>query len=79
MNNPLDALKIFLGNTKNPKEIIQQMIKNNQNPMIDNLIKMAETGNYKGVEEFARNMFKEQGRDFDTEMQQLQNLVKNFK
>ena len=52
------------------------MIKTNKNPMIDNLLNMARTGNSKGVEEFAKNVFKEQGRDFDKEFSEF---MRNFK
>lgn len=49
----------------NPMQILQNIpIKN---PMINNLINMIKSGNPEGVEQFARNLFKEQGRDFDKE------------
>lgn len=79
MNNPIEIIKTLMGGGKTPEEIVMQMIGNNNNPMLNNLIKMAKEGNTQGVENFARNIFKEQGRDFDAEMQQLQNLVNSFK
>ena len=39
----------------------------NTNPMIANVIRMAQNGDTKGVEEFARNICKEKGIDFDKE------------
>lgn len=60
---------------KNPKELVMKML-GNMNPVIKNLIEMAEKGDTKGVENFARNMMKEQGRDFDKEIAQFQ---QNFK
>lgn len=60
----------------NVKQIVMSMIKNNCNPIMKNLIEMAEKGDVKGVETFARNMCKEQGRDFDKEFAQFQ---QNFK
>lgn len=62
MNNPLDILKMI----KNPEQYVRNMAKQQNNPMLDNLIKMAEGKNQKGVEDFARNMLKEQGQDFDS-------------
>ena len=44
--------------------------------MVKNLVEMAEKGDSQGVENFARNMLKEQGRDFDAEMNEF---MKNFK
>ena len=66
--NPLDMIKMFMNRGGNPKELLMKSItENSSNPMINNLIKMAEEGDNKGVENFARNLFKEQGRDFDKE------------
>ena len=75
MNNPMQMMN-FLKGIKNPKEAVIGMIKSNNNPMIKNLVEMAEKGDNKGIETFARNMFKEQGRDFDSEIKQFMN---NFK
>lgn len=55
----------------NPKQMVMNMLKNNSNPILKNLIEMAERGDKKGVEQFARNLMREQGRDFDKEMNQL--------
>lgn len=71
--NPLDMIKNFMSGGKNPQEIAMQMIGNNNNPVIQNLIKMAQNGDYQGVEEFARNFYKQQGRDFDKEFSQFMN------
>lgn len=77
--NPLQMIKLAMSGGKNPQEIVKQMIGNNNNPIIQNLVKMAENGDYQGVENVARNMFKEQGRDFDAEIKEFQNLIGNFK
>jgi hypothetical protein len=66
----------MLKGIKNPKEAVINMVKSNNNPMVKNLVEMAEKGDAKGVENFARNVFKEQGRDFDKEMNEFMN---NFK
>ena len=66
----------MLKGIKNPKEAVINMVKSNNNPMIKNLVEMAEKGDTKGVENFARNVFKEQGRNFDEEMNEF---MKNFK
>lgn len=77
--NPLQMIKMFINGGKNPQEIAMQMIGNNNSPVMQNLVKMAQNGDYEGVEKVARNMFKEQGRDFDAEMKDLQSFVGNFK
>ena len=60
----------------NPQSVINKIITQNSNPVINNLIKMAQKGDVKGVEDFARNLFKEKGRNFDKEFAEFKN---NFK
>ena len=62
----------------NPQEILQKAIASNTNPMINNLVKMAKEGNTQAVETFARNLFKEKGRDFDKEFGDFMNKYKNI-
>ena len=75
MNNPMQLINMLKG-IKSPKDAVINMIKSNNNPMIKNLVEMAENGNSKGVEEFARNLYAQQGRDFDKEFGEFMN---NFK
>ena len=75
MNNPMQFMNMLKG-VKNPKDAVINMIKSNNNPMIKNLVDMAEKGQIEELKTFARNMFKEQGRDFDSEIKQFMN---NFK
>ena len=75
MNNPMQFMNM-LNSIKNPKEAVISMIKSNNNPMVKNLVDMAENGNYKGVEDFARNLYAQQGKDFDKE---FNNFMSNFK
>lgn len=72
--NPMQLLQNFLGKGLSPEKIAEQMMGNN--PMIANLVKMANSGDTTGIENFARNMFKEKGRDFDKEFSEFR---KNFK
>lgn len=62
----------------NQMEMIKNMIinKNINNPILKEVINKAQNGDSKGVEEFARNLFKEQNRDFDKEFGEF---MKNFK
>ena len=73
--NPMQMLQSFLGRGMSPQQIINQM-SGNKNPMITNLMNMMKTGDSKGVENFARNIFKEKGRDFDKEFGEFK---KNFR
>ena len=62
----------------NPIEMLKNMIinKNINNPVLKEVITKAQKGDNKGVEEFARNFLKGQGRDFDNEFGEF---MKNFK
>lgn len=73
MNN-LELIKNFMTKGMTPKGIAMQMMGNN--PIFTNLINMAEKGDNKGVEDFAKNILKERGLDFDKE---LANFKKSFK
>ena len=74
LNNPLITIKNYIRQQGSPKELLLNfMQQNKQNPVINNLIKAAQSGNYDKVENFARNMFKEQGRDLDAELNQFKN------
>ena len=75
MNNPMQLINMLKG-IKSPKDAVINMVKSNNNPMVKNLVEMAENGNSKGVEEFARNLYAQQGRDFDKE---FNDFMKNFK
>lgn len=77
MNNPLNTIKNYIKQQGNPRDLlINFMTQNNTNPMINNLIGMAQKGDTKAVENFARNLFKESGRDFDKE---FSSFMQNFK
>lgn len=72
--NPMNFLKGMMGNM-NPKNIAMNMLKNNANPIFNNLIDMANKGDTKGVENFARNYMKSQGRNYDEEFNEF---INNF-
>ena len=74
--NPIEMIKGFIGKGMNPQQILDNVMKNNSNPVFNNLIEKAKEGDTKGVETFARNLFKEQGRDFDKEFAEFR---KNFR
>ena len=70
----MQMLQNFVTQGLSPQKIVEQLDGNN--PMMANLIKMANSGNTSGVENFARNMFKEKGRDFDKEFSEFRSKFK---
>lgn len=75
MNNPMQIMQLLRG-IKNPKEAVFQLIKGNNNPIMKNLVEMAEKGDKEGLENFARNLYNQQGKDFDKDFSEFMN---NFK
>ena len=71
---PNNISRMFKG--QNPKQIAMNIVKQNSNPMIANLIKMANEGKTQGIEEFARNIMQERGMDFDSEFANFMQLFK---
>lgn len=75
MNNNLETLKSLMRQNKTPQEAINTLI-GNANPVVTNLVTMAKNGDSQGVENFARNLLKEKGQDFDKEFSKF---MENFK
>lgn len=73
--NFMNMLKMAMGKVS-PQQLMSQIAGKSQNPMLNNLIDMANKGDNEGVENFARNLFKEQGRDFDKEFKEFMGKMK---
>ena len=52
MNNPMQFMNMSKG-IKNPKDAVLSIVKSNTNPMVKNLVEMAEKGQNDKIEEFA--------------------------
>lgn len=72
--NPTNFIKNYMLRGLTPKGIVKQIAGNN--PILGNLINMAEKGDNEGIEKFARNMLKERGMDFDKEFSTFKNSLK---
>ena len=57
-----------------PQNILGRL--NINNPILTNIISMAQNGNTNGVETFARNICKQRGLDFDSEFSKFKNSFK---
>ena len=59
----------MIKNGGNPQQIMMNLLETQMkgSPMGDNLINLAKSGNVQGIEEFARNYVKQNGKDFDQE------------
>lgn len=66
----------MIQNANNPMQMIMNLMPSKgTNPMADNIMNMVQNNDTKGIEQFARNAMKEQGRDFDKE---FANFKKTF-
>lgn len=72
--NPTNFIKNYMLRGLTPKGIVKQMVGNN--PILSNLINMAEKGDNQGVENFARNVLKERGMNLDEELSKFKNTLK---
>lgn len=75
--NPIQLIQSFMNGGGNPQQLLMKAIgmNNNNNPMINNLISLAQKGDSKSIEQFARNYMKERGMDFDKE---FSSFMSNF-
>ena len=67
--NPMQMLQALIKGGKKPQQMAEQMIQSmsGNNPMLGNLMQLAKDGNTKNIEQFARNICKSKGIDFDTQ------------
>ena len=75
MNNPMQMIKMMTGKMS-PKDMAMSMLKNNSNPVFENLLEMANNNETEKLEQFARNICKEKNIDFDKDFTDFMN---NFK
>lgn len=70
-------LSLLKGN--GPQSVAQQLFQNNfqSNPNMQSLMQLARSGNSQGVEQFAKNYFQQIGKDYNTELNNLMQLVRN--
>ena len=76
--NPMQMLQMLMKKGNNPQQMVEQMIQNmgGDNLMLGNLIQMAKNGNTQNIEQFARNICKSKGIDFDTQFEDFMKQLK---
>lgn len=73
--NPMQLLSMLKINS--PQQVATQIINQNfsSDPLMLNLLKMAESGNEQGLKQFASNFFKSQGSSLEKEMTNFMNML----
>lgn len=77
--NPLSLLaQIQQGN---PRDVAQQIIRINyrNDPMMQSILQMGLNNDTQGLEQMARQLLSQQGRDFDTELANLKRIQNQSK
>lgn len=65
--NPFQIIQMMKGGS-NPQQLMLNLLQQNtNNPLMANLMQMAQSNDEKGIETFARNIMKQRGLDFDKE------------
>ena len=72
--NPMQLIQMIKGG-KNPQQLVMNILQQQgqNNPIINNAINMAQSGNTSGLEMLARNLAAQRGLDFDKELANLKN------
>ena len=74
----MNPMQMLLKKGNNPQQMVEQMIQSmgGNNPMLGNLMQLAKNGNTKNIEQFARNICKSKGIDFDTQFEDFMKQLK---
>lgn len=64
--NPMQIIQMIKGGS-NPQQLIMSLLQQQNNPMANNLLQMAQNGNINRIEQIARNICAQKGLDFDKE------------
>lgn len=64
--NPIQIIQMIKSGS-NPQQLIISFLQQQNNPMANNLLQMAQNGNTSGIEQIARNICAQKGLDFDKE------------
>lgn len=70
----MQNLQRYIAKGGTPEKLLSEIVL--KNPIMNNLIGMAKSGNINNVENFARNICKAQGRDFDVEFAKFKESFK---
>ena len=74
--NPVQLIQMIKSGY-NPQQLMISMMENQMRgtPMGDNLLKLARENRGAEIEQIARNLYSQQGRDFDKEFSQFKNML----
>lgn len=71
--NPIQLINM-IKNGQNPQQLMMNILGQN-NPILENAMKLAQNGNTSALEMIARNLAQQRGLDFDTEFAEFKNYL----
>ncbi len=72
--NPMQLVQL-IKNGNNPQQLIMNILQQNNNPILQNAMNLAQKGDLFNLENIGRNLAQQRGIDFDKE---FANFKKNF-
>lgn len=74
--NPLQLVQMIKSGT-NPQQLMISVLENQMKgtPMGENLLRLARENRSAEIEQIARNLYSQQGRDFDKEFLAFKNML----
>lgn len=74
--NPMQLLTLLKGG--NPQAVAEQIIQQNfpNDPNMQKLLQLGRSGNQQAIQQFAQQYFSSQGKDLNTELNNLLNALK---
>lgn len=67
MNRQIQGIVQQIRRGQNPQQVMLNMLSRQTSPMSANLYNLIQQGRTGEIEQIARNIMKQQGKDFDTE------------
>ena len=65
--NPVQQMMAMAKSGQNPQQLIMNFLQSPSSPMGQNLFKLAQSHDMKGLEQIARNLCAQKGLDYDSE------------
>lgn len=73
--NPMQLIQLIKGGM-NPQQLLASILQNNTNPIIQNAINLAQSGNMPALEQLARNLAQQRGLNYDEQLAKLKNSLR---
>lgn len=74
--NPMQLVQM-IRQGKNPQQLMLSVLQTRaqNNPMMQNLLSLAQSGNTQGIQQVARNLARERGIDYDKSFSEFKSLM----